>query len=123
MGIFSDVENHSWEDQNLLEGLRESGHGVVVHRSGRPFHQALGPDWADADRLELSERLVSAVRAEHSSRPVEIFCGYPLDQLAYPEAIREISDPGITTLNYWCSHRWKRRFDQLFETVWQGFPA
>jgi spore maturation protein CgeB len=103
MRVFYAVENHSWEDQNLLEGLRQSGHEVVVHRPGRPFHEALGPDWTEADRLEVSERLVSAVRAEHASRPVDVFFGYLLDQLVYPEAIREISDLGILTLNYWCN--------------------
>jgi hypothetical protein len=97
------VENHYWEDMNLLDGLRQVGHEVVVHRPGYPFHQALSPSWTAADRQRVSERLVDAVRREHQRRPVDVLFGYLLNQLVYPEAIREISDMGILTMNYWCN--------------------
>lgn len=102
MRIVYAVENHYWEDQNLLAGLQQNGHDVVVHRPG-PFPQALGPDWTDKDRLEASERLVAAVRETHAKQPVDLLFAYVLNQLVYPEAIREISDLGITTMNYWCN--------------------
>jgi spore maturation protein CgeB len=97
------VENHYWEDLNLLEGLRQAGHEVVCHRPGAPFHEALGPDWSEADRARISERLVEAVRAEHRKQPVDVMFAYLLKQLVYPEAIREIGELGIMTLNYWCN--------------------
>jgi spore maturation protein CgeB len=97
------VENHYWEDMNLLDGLRQVGHEVVVHRPGYPFHQALSPSWTAGDRQRVSERLVDAVRREHQRRPVDVLFGYLLNQLVYPEAIREISDMGILTMNYWCN--------------------
>jgi spore maturation protein CgeB len=97
------VENHYWEDMNLLDGLRQAGHEVMVHRPGHPFHQALSPSWTSADRQRVSERLVDAVRREHESRPVDVLFGYLLKQLVYPEAIREISDMGVLTMNYWCN--------------------
>ena len=103
MRILYAVQDHYWEDLNLLAGLRQAGHDVVVHRPGHPFHEALGPDWTDADRQRVSEHLVAAARAEHARQPVDVLFAYLLDQLVFPEAIREIGELGITTLNYWCN--------------------
>lgn len=103
MRVFYAVQNHYWEDLNLLEGLRQAGHEVVCHRPGAPFHEALGPDWSEADRARTSEQLVDAARAEHSRQPIDVMFAYLLKQLVYPEAIREIGDLGITTVNYWCN--------------------
>lgn len=103
MRVFYAVQNHYWEDLNLLEGLRQAGHEVVCHRPGAPFHEALGPDWSEADRTRASDRLVEAVRAEHSKQPVDLMFAYLLKQLVYPEAINEIGELGITTVNYWCN--------------------
>jgi hypothetical protein len=103
MRIFYAVQNHYWEDDNLLEGLRDAGHEVVCWRPGHPFHEVLGPDWTEADRSRVSQRLVDAVSAEHARRPVDVFFGYLLNQLVYPEAIRDISSLGIVTMNFWCN--------------------
>ena len=103
MRIFYAVHNHYWEDQNLLEGLRQAGHEVICHRPGAAFHEALGPDWTEADRTGISERLVQAVREAHAEQPVDVLFAYLLKQLVHPEAIREIGELGITTMNYWCN--------------------
>lgn len=103
MRIFYAVHDHSWEDSNLLEGLRQSGHEVEVYRPGHAFHEALSPDWTPADRRRVSERLVDAVRSAHKRRQIDVFFGYFLKQLLYPQAIRDIRDLGILTLNYWCN--------------------
>jgi spore maturation protein CgeB len=97
------VQNHYWEDLNLLEGLRQAGHEVVCHRPGAAFHEALDPEWSEADRTRVSERLVEAVKLEHRKQPVDLLFAYVLNQLAHPEAIREVSELGITTVNYWCN--------------------
>jgi len=97
------VHDHGTEDLNILAGLRQAGHEVVIHRPGAAFVEALGPDWTEADRNRVSERLVGAVRAEHASRPIDVFFGYLMNQLVYPAAIREIGELGITTMNYWCN--------------------
>jgi spore maturation protein CgeB len=103
MRVFYAVRDHYWEDANLLTGLEEAGHEVVRHDPGHTFHEALGPDWTEADRARVSERLVEAVRAEHARRPLDLFFSYLLKQLVYPEAIREIGRLGIPTVNYWCN--------------------
>ena len=103
MRILYFVYNHSWEDMNLLEGLRQAGHEVVCRRPAAPFHEALGPDWTERDRTRASEDLVETVRAEHRRRPFDLFFGYLLDRLVHPEAIREIGAFGMTTMNYWCN--------------------
>ena len=103
MRILYAVYNHSWEDTNLLEGLRQAGHEVVCQRPAAAFHEALGPDWTERDRVRASEGLVEAVRAEHGRRPIDVFFGYLLDRLVHPEAIREIGALGMTTMNYWCN--------------------
>src|SRR4051794_18504743 len=103
MRVVYTVQNHYWEDLNLLEGLRQAGHEVVVHRPGAAFHEALSPNWSEDDRTRASERLVEVVRAEHRKQPVDVLFAYVLKQLVHPEAIREISELGITTVNYWCN--------------------
>lgn len=103
MRVFYAVENHYWEDLNLLAGLRQAGHDVVCHRPGHTFHEALGPEWTPADRERVSERLVAAVRSAHRHKPIDVLFAYVLKQLVYPEAIREIADLGIVTMNYWCN--------------------
>jgi spore maturation protein CgeB len=103
MRVFCAVQNHYWEDANLLAGLRQAGHEVVRHPPGHPFHEALSPAWTPRDRERVSTEILSAVRREHTRQPIDVFFGYLLDQLIYPEAVREISDLGITTLNYWCN--------------------
>jgi spore maturation protein CgeB len=103
MRILYAVHNHGPEDVNFLEGLRQAGHEVVVHRPGHAFREAIGPDWTEADRERVSQRLVEAVRAEHARQPIDVFFGYLIKQFVYPEAIREIGELGITTLNYWCN--------------------
>ncbi len=103
MRILYAVENHSWEDMNLLEGLRQAGHDVLVHRPGHPFHEALSSEWSSADRARVSERLVEAAKRAHDRAPIDVMFGYFLKQLVYPEAIREISELGILTMNYWCN--------------------
>ena len=102
MRVFYAVENHSWEDRTSSR--------VCARAAMRSWCTAGGARstrrWAPTGRRRppaVSERLVAAVRAEHASRPVDVFFAYLLDQLVYPEAIREISDLGITTLNYWCN--------------------
>lgn len=103
MRIFYAVHDHSWEDSNLLAGLRQSGHDVEVYRPGHAFHEALSPDWTPADRGRVSERLVDAVRSAQERRQIDVFFGYFLKQLVDPQAIRDIRDLGILTLNYWCN--------------------
>jgi hypothetical protein len=103
MRVFYAVHDHYWEDANLLAGLRDAGREVVRYDPGHAFHEALRPEWTAADRQRVSERLVREVRAEHSRRPLDVFFGYFLKQLVYPEAIREISGLGIPTVNYWCN--------------------
>ncbi len=103
MRIFYAVHNHYWEDANLLAGLRDAGHEVVPYDFGHSFHEAIGPDWSKEDRERVSQQLVDAVRAEHARRPLNLFFGYFLKQLVYPEAIREIGGLDIPTLNYWCN--------------------
>jgi spore maturation protein CgeB len=97
------VHNHGPEDLNFLPGLRQSGHEVVTCRPGAAFHEALSPDWTEVDRQRVSDHLVDAVRAEHAKAPIDVFFGYLMNQLVYPEAIEEIGALGITTLNYWCN--------------------
>ncbi len=103
MRILYAVHDHSWEDSNLLEGLRQSGHEVEVHRPGHAFHEALSPDWTATDRSRVSERLVQAARAAHQRRKIDVLFAYVLNPLVYPQAIRDIRDLGILTLNYWCN--------------------
>lgn len=103
MRILYAVYNHSWEDMNLLEGLRQAGHDVVCERPDAPFHEALGPGWTEWDRTRASERLLEVVRVEHERRPLDLFFGYLLNRLVHPEAIREIGALGMTTMNYWCN--------------------
>jgi spore maturation protein CgeB len=100
--IFYAVQNHYWEDQNLLAGLQQSGHDVVVFRPGA-FHEALGAAWTEDDRTRVSEQLVAAVRAAHEEQPVDALFAYVLNRLVHPDAIREIGAMGITTMNYWCN--------------------
>lgn len=102
MRVFYAVQNHYWEDANLLEGLRDAGHEVICYRPGR-FPDALSPDWTSADRARASQRLVDAVRVEHARQGIDVFFGYLLNQLVLPEAVHDIRRLGILTLNYWCN--------------------
>lgn len=103
MRIFYAVHDHYWEDANLLAGLRDAGHEVVRHDPGHAFHEALAPEWSEADRARVSQQLLDAVRSEHARRPLDLFFSYLLKQLVLPEAIRDIGRLGIPTVNYWCN--------------------
>lgn len=102
MRIFYAVHNHYWEDQNLREGLRELGHEVVTFDPG-PFHDALSPTWTLADREKSSNKLIDSVTSAHRRRPLDLFFGYLLNQLVFPEAISAIGELGVPTINYWCN--------------------
>lgn len=101
--VFCALHDHYWEADNLIAGLKDAGCEVVHYDPGHPFHEALGPDWTEEDRARVSQRMLEAVRREHSRRPLDLFFSYLLKQLVYPDAIREVGKLGVPTVNYWCN--------------------
>lgn len=104
MRVFYAAHDHSWENSNLLAGLRQAGAEVVAYDPGHSFDEALSPVWASGDRELASERLVAAVERAHADRPIDLFFSYLFNQLVHPLAIRRIRDLGIVTVNYWCNN-------------------
>jgi spore maturation protein CgeB len=129
MRVLYAVYNHYWEDANLLAGLRQTGHEVIVHRPPA-FYDVLHPDWTSADRTLASERLIEAVRVTHASRPIDVLFSYVMSSAVYPEAIEEVRSMGIPTVNYWCngSHQFhlveeiSPAFDWCVATERQSLP-
>lgn len=96
--------------QNLYLSLAAMGHDVVEFKYDLN-ETFLSLDTTDrhhrvfiqANRPKITEELIRQVRAAHASRPVDMFFSYFYDACVMPEAIDEIGEMGITTVNWYCN--------------------
>src|SRR5436190_5900381 len=95
---------------NLYLPLVDLGHELVTFRGDyHEFYDYLDPrtdeqrEYVRRNRPRLSEDLVRQVRAAHRRRPIDLLFGYFYSAQVEPDAIREISRMGITTVNWYCN--------------------
>ena len=55
------------------------------------------------ERPRFSERLINEVKTEHQRKPIDLFFSYFSSAHAEPDAIRQIGQMGIVTVNWYCN--------------------
>jgi spore maturation protein CgeB len=102
-------ESRVWHN-NLLLPLRDLGHDVVVFDYDyTDANEHLNPDIAADRRFIATHRqgfgaaLLHQLRAAHAEKPVDLFFSYFYSSYVHPDAIREIRDMGIVTVNWYCN--------------------
>lgn len=95
---------------NLIRPLIELGHEVVEFDfdwSEPMLHLEMSnpadQDYIARQRPETSARLIEQLKREHNSRPIDLFFSYFYSANVLPETIREISQLGIPTVNWYCN--------------------
>jgi hypothetical protein len=95
---------------NLYLPLLDLGHELVSFQGDYgAFYDYLDPrtdeqrEYLRRNRPRLSEDLLRQVKAAHLQRPIDLLFGYFYSAQVEPEAIREISRMGITTVNWYCN--------------------
>ncbi|MCU0872038.1 MAG: glycosyltransferase [Pirellulaceae bacterium] len=95
---------------NLYLPLRDLGHELVRFAFDfRLFNEYQDPDnpqhaaFIAEHRPRLSEELVRQVGQAHRREPLDLFFSYFYSSYVLPEAIREIRDLGIVTMNWYCN--------------------
>ena len=98
-----------WEN-NLYRPLVDLGHQVEVFDFDFKdvirhvdVESQVDREFIAARRPLFSEELLGQVRKAHSRQPVDVFFSYFYSAFVEPEAIRQIGDLGITTINWYCN--------------------
>lgn len=95
---------------NLYLSLVDLGHDLVEFNydlretfqkvdTADPVHAA----FIKQNRPVVTEELLRQIRQAHSIRPVDLFFSYFYDACVLPEAIDEIREMGIKTVNWYCN--------------------
>lgn len=95
--VFVAVRQVNWEQAALVEPWKAVAE--VVHYD---FGQEFDPrdrDWENVGRPAFGRALVEHVRGAHAHRPVDIFFSYLSGHWVGREAIHQIRDLGIITIN------------------------
>lgn len=109
---------------NLYLPLADLGHDLVTFAYDYGVHNDhLDPrlpthrTFIDRHRPLLGEQLLDQVKAAHRRRPLDLFFSYFYSAYVEPSVIREISQMGIPTVNWYCNASYQ------FELVSEIAPA
>jgi spore maturation protein CgeB len=96
-----EVPSKLWRD-NLYLPLLDLGHEVVEFMYD---YKKITDNWhiKDKNRDDLTSELMTQIRAAHSEKPIDLFFSYFYDRFVFPEAIDEIRNMGIKTVNWYCN--------------------
>lgn len=103
------IQSNIWR-RNLHDSLVSLGHDVVEFQGdlGETFRN-LDPAFSDQaqfierNRPILSRRVVDEIKKAHQQQPLDMFFSYFYDACITPEALEEIRDLGILTVNWYCN--------------------
>jgi spore maturation protein CgeB len=95
---------------NLYQPLVDLGHDVVVFEFDySEFNRNLNPSdpkqraFTAENRPRLSEQLVKQFGEAHAKVPVDLFFSYFYSSYVEPQAIREVGNAGVVTMNWYCN--------------------
>lgn len=102
--------NSSLWRNNLYLPLIDMGHEVIEFQYDlrETFHN-LNPNdpkqktFIERNKPLLTEALLEQVRAAHAYQPINLFFSYFYDACIFPEAVDEIREMGIKTVNWYCN--------------------
>jgi spore maturation protein CgeB len=106
----SALETSSVWRRNLYEALVRLGHDVVEFDFDlEPYYRHANPaapgssSFISAHRPVLEFALLEQLARAHSREPIDVFFSYFYSAFARPEAIWEIAQMGIATVNWYCN--------------------
>lgn len=105
----SSFQSNLWRN-NLYQPLVDLGHDVVEFQYNlSETFQNLNPENAAQksfickNRPKVTKELLRQIKAANSEKPVDLFFSYFYDACVLPEAIDEIKEMGIKTVNWYCN--------------------
>jgi len=95
---------------NLYLSLADLGIEIVDFDFDlEPFSVHMDPafpeneEFIEKNRPRLEEKLLEQIRASHEKKPIDVFFSYFYGAHCRPEVIRQVSDMGICTVNWYCN--------------------
>lgn len=100
----SAFDSNLWRN-NLYLSLADMGHDLVEfdYDLRLTFKNLASPKFIARNRERVSKELLRQVRAAHAVKPLDLFFSYFYDACVLPEAIDEIRELGIVTVNWFCN--------------------
>ena len=100
----SAFDSNVWRN-NLYLSLADMGHDLVEfdYDLRLTFKNLASPKFIARNRERVSKELLRQVRATHAVKPLDLFFSYFYDACVLPEAINEIRELGIVTVNWFCN--------------------
>ena len=102
-------QSNLWRN-NLYLPLVDLGHDLIEFDYDlRETFQNLNPAdpkqkaFIEKNRPKVTKELLRQIKAAHETKPVDLFFSYFTDACVLPEAIDEIRDMGIKTVNWYCN--------------------
>lgn len=100
----SAIDSNLWRN-NLYLSLADMGHEMVEfdYDLRLTFKNLASKKFIERNRERVSQELLRQIRAAHAAAPLDLFFSYFYDACVLPEAIDEIREMGIVTVNWFCN--------------------
>lgn len=102
-------DSNLWRN-NLYLPLVDLGHDVTEFKydlketfQNLNFEDPIQRAFIEKNRLKVTKELLRQIKVTHEAKPVDLFFSYFTDSCVLPEAIDEIRDMGIKTVNWYCN--------------------